>query len=117
MAMEYYGLRHAGADIDFVIVADDYSALAERYPEHTKDLFGDKGVCVHGFELWTSIYLLDYDDLTPDSVDKGDYRIVSLEKLLFLKALGMKEEKHLNDLRLIVAKVLDIQYGKESLPD
>ena len=51
-AMEYNGLRPAGADIDFVIAAEDYVALAQKYPDHTKDVFGDLGVCVYEFELW-----------------------------------------------------------------
>lgn len=45
-AMAFYGLRKAGADIDFVISTLDYERLALQYPDHTKDLFGDLCVCV-----------------------------------------------------------------------
>jgi hypothetical protein len=37
--------------------------------------------------------------------------IISLEKLLFLKALGMKKDKYRVDLELIVKKILDDKYA------
>ena len=43
--MEYYGLRKAGADIDFVISERDYQDLVIQYPEQTRDIFGDMGMC------------------------------------------------------------------------
>lgn len=43
MAMEYYEMRKAGDDIDFIITNDDYQALAEKYPDQRKDLYGDLG--------------------------------------------------------------------------
>ena len=51
-AMEYYGLRQAGKDIDFVITKADYEQLSQHYPEHLRDLWGDLGVCVYEFEVW-----------------------------------------------------------------
>ena len=110
-AMEYYGLRKAGADIDFVLVAQDYERLARQYPDHLKDLWGDLGVCVYEFEIWTSICLYDYASLCAGSTDLGEYRVISLEKLLLLKALAMKEEKYHKDLEMIVKKMLDDKYA------
>ena len=43
MAMEYYGMRKAGADIDLVISEPDYQKLAR------KDLYGDLGVVINEF--------------------------------------------------------------------
>ncbi len=117
MAMEYYGLRQSGADVDFVIMQEDYDALAKMYPENLRDLFGDKGVCVYEFELWICICLFAYDYLSSGAIEKEEYRIISLEKLLFLKALAMHEPKYETDLRLVVRKILDIRYGKDRLPD
>jgi hypothetical protein len=37
-AMEYYGIRPAGADIDFVVSADDHKRLTAQYPDHIKDI-------------------------------------------------------------------------------
>ena len=40
-AMEYYGLRKAGSDIDLVIHNDDHKILKEMYPNNIRDLYGD----------------------------------------------------------------------------
>lgn len=66
------------------------------------------------FELWISICLFDYGFLTANAVELEHYAIISLEKLLFLKALAMDIPKYEQDVRLIVKKILAIQYGKES---
>jgi hypothetical protein len=109
-AMEYYGLRKAGADIDFVITSEDYERLAQQYPGHLKEIGGDLGVCVFEFEIWRSICLFDYRFLSVGAIEKEGYLIISLDRLLFLKALGMKEAKYHKDLELIVDKVLQVQY-------
>jgi len=110
-AMEHYGLRQAGNDIDFVITEEDYNRLAQQYPENLKDLWGDLGVCVSEFEIWKSICLFDYAFLAENATDMGEYHIISIEKLLFLKALAMKEEKYHRDLELIVKKILEEKYA------
>jgi hypothetical protein len=110
-AMEYYGLRPAGADIDFVVTREDYTALARRYPETLKDLWGDLGVCPYEFEIWTSICLYDYEDLRPGAIEVGEILVISLEKLLLLKALAMKEEKYRHDLEMIVEKLRNDKYA------
>jgi len=114
-AMEFYGLRPAGDDIDFVVTRADYAGLVVLYPERTKDLFGDLGVCVYEFELWTCICLFEYSFLSANAIEAEHFLVISLERLLFLKALAMKEPNYERDLRLIVKKILDIQYGKDIL--
>lgn len=109
-AKEYYGIRKAGADIDFVISANDYVQLAKKYPNNLKDLYGDLGVIIHGFEIWKTICQFDYAYLSEHAIDTKFYKIISLEKLLFLTALGMKKEKYKVDLQLIVNKIFEIQY-------
>jgi hypothetical protein len=111
MAMEYYGLRPSGADIDFVVTPEDYALLAAQYPDHLKDLWGDLGVCVYEFEIWKSICLFGYDFLSQGAVEQPDYLVISLEKLLFLKALAMDKSKYHHDLELIVKKVTQLQYA------
>jgi hypothetical protein len=109
-AMEYYGLRKAGADIDFVITAEDYERLACKYPDDLREIGGDLGVCVFGFEIWKSICLFGYQLLSVGAIEREEYLVISLERLLFLKALGMKVAKYHKDLELIVDKVLQVQY-------
>ncbi len=115
-AMEYYDLRKAGEDIDFVISKEDFAGLSQKYPKDVKSLYGDLGVITKGFELWTSICLFNYDQLVDGAINQGDFLVIALDKLLILKALGMKEAKYHKDLELIVEKILNIQYGKDSLP-
>lgn len=117
LAMEYYGLRKSGADIDFIITAEDYEALAALYPENKKDLFGDLGVAVHEFELWKCILLFEYDFLSQGAIEEDEIKIISLEKLLFMKALAISEAKYEQDVRLIVKKIHNIQYGKDEMFD
>ncbi|MBD3191093.1 MAG: hypothetical protein GF308_10635 [Candidatus Heimdallarchaeota archaeon] len=111
-AMEYHGIRKAGEDFDLIITGEDYKQLAKKYPNHTKDLWGDLGVCVDKFELWQSILLFDYYFLSEGAIEEKDYLVISLEKLLFMKALTMREPKSLADLELIVNKIIKRKYTK-----
>lgn len=105
MAMQYYGLRPSGRDIDLVIPREDRARLAAQYPDAQKDLYGDLGVCVYEFEIWQTICLFDYAFLSAGAIDCGDLLVISLEKLLFLKALAMSVPKYHHDLELIVARI------------
>ncbi|MDR0305732.1 MAG: hypothetical protein LBI42_02725 [Chitinispirillales bacterium] len=111
-AMEYYGLRKAGSDIDFVINNEDHINLKNMYPNNMKNLYGDIGICEFGFEMWNQICTFDYNYLKENALEEKEYIIISLEKLLFLKALAMKIPKYHKDLELIVELVLKKAYGK-----
>ena len=63
-----------------------------------------------GVEVWRTIMLFDYDFLSQGAVDQGDHLVISLENLLFLKALGIKEPNYEEDLRLIVDRIIEDQY-------
>lgn len=110
--MEYYGLRKSGKDVDFIVIKEDYEGLAKLYPDNLKDLFEDLGVCVYEFEIWKTIVSFDYEYLSEKAIEKDSYKIISLEKLLFMKALGIKKKKYENDLRLIVDKIIELRYKK-----
>ncbi len=109
-AMEYYELRKAGADIDLVVHSEDHAKLVKKYPEHIKDLYGDIGVCEFGFEIWNQICTFDYKYLKENAIEEEAYLVISLEKLLFLKALAMEIPKYHKDLELIVELVLKKAY-------
>jgi hypothetical protein len=110
-AMEYYELRSAGDDIDLVVTAADYEGLARRYPDRLKEIGADLGVCVGRFEVWRSIYLFDYERLSYGAVEAGTYRVISLEKLLLLKAMAMSVPKHHADLERIIARIRNDNHG------
>ncbi|MDR0929855.1 MAG: hypothetical protein LBM74_09140 [Oscillospiraceae bacterium] len=82
MAMQYYGLRKSGADIDLIICDDDYQTLAAKFPDKRKDIYGDLGVVIEPFEIWRCIALLDYDHFrNPQYLREAESHISSYEKL------------------------------------
>ncbi|MBN1680108.1 MAG: hypothetical protein JW966_07435 [Anaerolineae bacterium] len=111
MAMEYYGLRKTGADIDLVISADDHARLKQQYPHHVKDLHGDIGICEFEFEIWNQICRCDYEELKTGAIEESSLLIISLEKLLFLKTLAIKHEKYYQDVLLLVDEILRRKYA------
>lgn len=111
-AMEYYGLRKAGNDIDLIAPETDVIQLIKLHPSRVKYLWGDLGVCPFEFEIWRTINLFSYSDLTEDSTENGDFLIISLEKLLLMKALAMRKEKYLKDTQLIVEEIIKQKYLK-----
>lgn len=115
-AMEFYGLRPAGADIDLVVTQEDYLRLRAQYPDRLKEIWGDLGVCPFDFEIWRTICLYDYAYLAQGAVEQAGYLVISLEKLLFLKALAYKVEKYRKDLELIVDEILKHHYTEHLEP-
>lgn len=111
-AMEFYGLRRSGNDIDLITTKEDIAALIKLYPNRVKDLWGDLGVCPYEFEIWKTICLFDYDYYKKGAIEKNNYLIISLENLLFMKALAYKKEKYFKDFKNIVEKILTDQ-GKK----
>ena len=110
-AMEYYGLRKAGADIDFIISPRDHENLKKIYPDHIKDLYGDIGVCEYEFEIWNQICRYDYEELRVGAIEEDAILIISLERLLFLKTLAIKVEKYYQDVLLLVDEILRRKYA------
>ncbi len=110
--MEYYGLRKAGDDIDFIITEKDYKRLLKKYQDQQKDLWGDLGISVFNFEMWNTVLAFNYSDLSINAIEKENFLIISLEKLLLMKALGMKDPKYNKDLELLVDAIIDRQYPK-----
>ena len=114
-AMEYYGLRKAGADIDLIICNDDYLCLEKQYPNERKDLYGDLGVVLWPFEIWRSIALLDYDFYKANAHEYHSIMMVSFECLLFMRVIAREVEKYNNDLELMVEYVYENKRNKEYL--
>jgi hypothetical protein len=101
MAMEYYGIRKSGADIDLIITNEDYKKLAMQYPEKKKDLFGDLGLVIDNFEIWRSIAHLDYDFYKKEAIEEDQVFIISTDRLLWSRVCAMEVEKYRNDLMLM----------------
>lgn len=101
-AMEYYGMRKSGNDIDLVVPTVDIENLLKLFPDKAKNLYGDLGVSVHGFEVWKTIRYMSYKELLEGAKEEENVFIISLEKLMIQKALAMNIEKYRKDLELIV---------------
>jgi hypothetical protein len=119
MAMEYYEMRKAGADIDLIITDEDYQALAQKYPNHRKDLYGDLGMVIGKFEIWRSIAHLDYNFFKKDAIEEENILIISIDRLLWTRVCAMEVEKYRNDLGLLkeyyYKNYTNQKYHKEAL--
>ena len=109
-AMEYYGLRTKGDDFDFIVCNEDYLGLAAKYPDHRKDMWADLGIHMDEFELFRSMWKLDYSFFEAESVDIGECRVISFEQLFLMKVLAMQSgDKHKRDVDLILERFLEKQ--------
>lgn len=111
-AMEYYGLRKAGKDIDFIINQKDFDNLSQKYPQNKKDLFGDLGVIIYDFEIWRTICWFDYNFYGYRAIEEENIKIISLERLLFMKTLAIDIPKYEKDVRLIVVKINNLPFDE-----
>jgi len=68
------------------------------------------------FEMWNQICRYRYDFLKQNAVEKKEWVVASVDKLILLKAIAMHNSKYMNDLELLAKYALDIQYGKKKLP-
>lgn len=126
--MEYFGLRKSGKDVDFIIEKSDFKRLKKHLekqgliyrkeghkqsyktvPEFV-DLYGDQGLLFYEFEIWNQIVKCDYVFLSENSIEKEYCKVISLDKLLYLKTLAINKRKYLNDVKLIVKKILSDKY-------
>jgi hypothetical protein len=102
LAMEYYGLRKHGDDIDFIVTDRDYQRLKVKFPNNRKDVWGHFGILGNGFELLRSIYKFDHAHYSLGAIELTNYKIVSIDMLFRMKvfAIGVAE-KHDADVQLL----------------
>jgi len=121
-AMEWYGLRRSGDDVDVVISEADFTCISltlgrglewKTDPKEGKrsrpcllNVNGDRGLMIEAYDVWAAIRGFGYDFLRQGARDGGDYLVVSIDKLMFMKSLSMfNREKDFRDVQLIVAAV------------
>lgn len=117
LAMEYYGLRKKGKDIDFIIKNSDYETLANKYPNNRKDKWGDLFVSFNYYEFLRSIFRFDYNFFSDGAVECEKCRVISIEKLFFMKVLAFDNQpevpKHKQDYRLVFDYFLKMFQNKD----
>jgi len=102
MAMEYYGLRKHGDDVDFIVTDRDYQKLKTQYPNNRKDVWGDFGILINGFELFRSIYRFDHAHYSAGAIELTNYKIVSIDMLFRMKVFAIDAaQKHDSDVQLL----------------
>jgi hypothetical protein len=102
LAMEYYGLRKHGDDVDFIVTDRDYQRLKVQFPNNRKDIWGDFGIMIDGFELFRSIYKFDHAHYSLGAIELTNYKIIHIDLLFRMKvfALGVAA-KHDADVQLL----------------
>jgi hypothetical protein len=101
MAMEYYGIRKHGDDIDFIVSNRDYLKLETRYRNCRKDMWGDFGIRVNEYEMFRSMWKFDYNFFNDGSTEFDQYKIVSIDMLFRMKVFADAEDKHKKDVELL----------------
>jgi hypothetical protein len=102
LAMEYYGLRKHGDDVDFIVTDRDYQRLKVKFPNNRKDVWGDFGILANGFELFRSIYKFDHAHYSLGAIELTNYKVIHIDMLFRMKvfALGVAQ-KHDCDVQLL----------------
>jgi len=102
LAMEYYGLRKHGSDVDFIVSNIDYLKLEKKYRDCRKDMWGDWGIQTFGYEMFRSIYRFDYDYYGSGAKEFENYKVISIDMLFRMKVYALSAgDKHKNDVELL----------------
>jgi hypothetical protein len=123
LAMEYYGLRKTGHDYDYMVSKSDWVKLKKKHPKSV-NLFGGKTekdidstinlkTKKGKVDLINTLYQHNYKELSKGSINFKNYKIISLEKLLFIKtldAIWKRTGKSINDSKLIVNNIVKKKY-------
>lgn len=92
LAMEFYGLRNCGNDIDIIICDADYQKLATMYPENRGDTWGDLCVEIYGYSFMRSISRLGLDFYEVGALEFEDIKVISFERLFFMTGAAVRSE-------------------------
>jgi hypothetical protein len=122
LAMEYYGLRKTGHDYDYMVSKKDWKKLKKLHPKKInffggkteKDIDATINLKKEKVDLISTLYQHNYNDLVKGAIDKDKYKIISLEKLLYIKtidAVFKNTKKSKNDQILMVNDIVKKKYN------
>ena len=105
MAMEYYGLRKHGSDIDMFVTEKDYKMLAKAYPDKRIDIWGNLAIIFEKYSFNLCVCHMDYHFYAVGAVEYDDFKVISFDRLFFMTASAMRSEpnvkKRVDDFELV----------------
>jgi hypothetical protein len=101
-AMQHYGMRDGGDDIDMVVSQDDFKLLRLVYSTETGD-YGDERIKIDEYELYDGFFGVPYNLLKHGAVEQEDCLIASLPCLLYLSSFYSGDDSKL------ILDALDVQ--------
>ncbi len=122
LALEYYNIRETTHDYDYMVSPSDWLELKKIHPDKI-NLFGGKNekdvdatlnLTENPIDLISTLFQFNYNSLVKNSIDFPEYKIISITNLLLTKTLGAvynKDPKSINDQKLIVDKIVELQYN------
>lgn len=122
LALEYYNIRKTTHDYDYMVSPSDWIELKKLHPDKI-NLFGGKketdsdatiNLTENPIDLISTLFQYNYNFLVKHSIDFPKYKMISIENLLLTKTLGSvynNDPKSTNDQKLIVDKIVQLQYN------
>lgn len=112
--MEYYGLRKTTHDYDYMVSKSDFNKLKKIHPEKILLLGGKNGDEIiymkeKDVDLISTLMNHNYNDLSKGAINFKNFKIISLEKLLYIKTIEVVfngSQKSKKDQKLIVNKII-----------
>tara|TARA_A100001015_G_scaffold282666_1_gene347199 strand:+ start:1256 stop:1699 length:444 start_codon:yes stop_codon:yes gene_type:complete len=122
LALEYYNIRETTHDYDYMVSPSDWLELKKIHPDkinlfggkHEKDVDATINLTENPIDLISTLFQFNYNSLVKNSIDFPEYKIISITNLLLTKTLGAvynKDPKSINDQKLIVDKIVELQYN------
>ena len=119
-AMEFYGLRKAGDDIDYIISKADYERLlkiipSNKYmPKQTPAITNEDKIPT---DYFLRLYNKNYENLKPNAIKYKSHLVISRDDLLTIKAITAFDKnnkkhiikKNMNDLSLLSRSLKNIK--------
>ncbi|GCF93097.1 hypothetical protein NRIC_09880 [Enterococcus florum] len=117
LAMDYYGIRPRGKDIDLIVTGEDFARISEQHPGRQRDKWGDLILTLGEYEILRSIFRFDYAFFSEGAIEREYCKIISLEKLFFMKVLAYENqpevEKHTQDYQLMLTHFFENFQNRE----
>ena len=126
-ALQYYGIRKAGHDLDVMVSSTDWKELKKIYPKNI-NLFGGKtekdvdatiNLKEINVDLIKTLVMNNYKDMSKNSIKLENFKIISLKNLIYLKSFPIvlidnnSKNRHAKDIERIIKFIIKKNYSKK----